>query len=182
MVILERRNFYFNKFPIVNYDLGEDEIEVLNFIHRWKIKDVVRNNASVYSKWTMRDSDTLRGMAYKLYGSEHFYWIIMMMNNIVDPYYGVPFDEKDFNSYVKGIYGADAIYNHHHWESEKDDNLYSLPEGYEVSEDYPYNKISISNYDYLSNLNENKRLVRLLKPEYLSQIKLEKDTIIANYQ
>jgi hypothetical protein len=102
----------------------------------------------------------------------------MMMNDMIDPFYDWPLSETDLRKYIISVYGVENIYNTHHYLSEEDGNLYSLPAGYEVSADYPYNKIEVNNYDYESDLNEAKRNIRLLKPEYIDQIKAERERIL----
>lgn len=178
MTIFEKRNFYFRGFRKVQYVLDNETRTVLDFIHRWQIVDSVRNNLAAYSLWSIRDSDTLRSIAKTLYKSEHYYWVIMMMNDMIDPFYDWPLSETDLRKYIISVYGVENIYNTHHYLSEEDGNLYSLPAGYEVSADYPYNKIEVNNYDYESDLNEAKRNIRLLKPEYIDQIKAERERIL----
>lgn len=175
----EKRNFYFRNFPLIDYTLEGETKQVLNFIHRWAFNDSVKNNISSWSKWIIRDEDTLFSIAEKLYGSQHQYWIIMMMNDMMDPFFDWPLNETDLKKYIISIYGVENIYNTHHWEAEEDDDLYSVPAGTKVSIDYPYNKVSVSNYDYESILNENKRFIKLLKPSLLGKVLKEKDKILS---
>lgn len=180
MAILEKRRFYFRGFPTIDYNLDGTTREVLDFIHRWKIRDSVKDNAAGYSKWIVRDADTLFGIAKTLYGSQHYYWVIMMMNDMLDPIFDWPLNEKYLKNNIISIYGAENIYSHHHWEAEEDDDLFSVPVGTIVSIDYPFNKISISNFNYESSLNEAKRKIKLLKPEYLDQIRNEREKILSS--
>lgn len=179
-ILLEKRLFYFRDFPTTDYDFSGEEKLVLDFLHRWKIRDSIKLNGSVYSEWIIRDADTLRNIAYRLYNSEHFYWIIMMLNDMIDPFYDWPFDESALSSFVVNKYGAENIYKHHHWESEYDDDNFSLPAGEIVSEDYEFNIVSVDNFDYESGVNEDKRHIRLLRPEFLTQIVQEREAILAS--
>lgn len=178
--VFEKRNYYFRDFPLTPYTLNGIEREVLDFIHRWKFSSNVRDNVSAYSEWTIRDEDSLRGIAYKLYGSEHYFWIVMMMNDLIDPFFDWPLNEADLRENVISIYGEENIYSHNRWESDDDENIYALPSGEVVSSDYPYNRVSINNYDVESEKNEAKRNIKLLKPGYLPQVKDERERILKN--
>jgi len=178
--IFEKRNFYFRGFNKIPYTLDNETLAVLDFIHRWKIVDEVKKNASVYSLWNIRDVDTLLNISKKLYKSEHYYWVIMMMNDMMDPFFDWPLNEGDLRKYIISVYGVENIYSIHHYESEYDANIYALPAGHEVSDDYAYNKLAISNYDYESDLNEAKRSIRLLQPEYLDMVKKEREAILSS--
>jgi hypothetical protein len=179
MTVFEKRNFYFRKFPLVTYHLQNEDRLVMDFLHRWAFVESVKSNASAYSQWTIRESDTLRGIAMTLYGSEHYFWVIMMMNDMIDPLYDWPLSDKDLKIYVDHIYGAENVNNVHHYVSEFEDNIYALPEGIIVPGDYEFNKESVTNYEHEYQLNEDKRIIKLLKPEYMDRVKTEKERIIS---
>lgn len=177
-----KQDYYFYKFPKFNYDLNGDgraETEVMNFLHRWAFRKSVKENISAYSEWIIRDQDSLFSIAEALYNSQHYYWIIMMMNDIIDPRFDWPLNETDFVKYIKAKYGEENIYNHHHYEADTDENIFSVPDGTWVSFDYSYNKISINNFDYEALINEQKRYIKLLKPEFLEEVKREKNEILS---
>lgn len=180
MIVFEKKNFYFRGFKLIPYVLQNEDLEVLDFLHRWKIAAAVRDNISSYSFWTVRDSDSLRGIAKTLYGSEHYYWVIMMMNDMVDPFYDWPLNETSLRKHVIDHYGIENIYDVHHYVSGNDASVDSLPAGHIVSYDYPFSKVAVNNYDYCSSVNESKRNIKLLKPEFLSKLKSERERILAN--
>jgi hypothetical protein len=94
-------------------------------------------------------------------------------------------NEHDLYEYTKKKYGPENIAGIHHYEADEDDNLYSYPPGTIVSFDYQNhiesgtsrNIIAINNFEYEARKNEDKRIIRLLKPEYLDQVKKERDQI-----
>lgn len=185
MKILKPRFYFFNGFPKIDYTLDEVERESLNFIHRWAFRESIKNNAASFSKWIIRDEDTMFSIAETLYNSRYYFWIVMMMNDIIDPFFDWPMNEHDLYVYVKKKYGDENIEAIHHYEAEEDDNLYSYPPGTIVSIDYQNhvpsgttrNIKAITNYTYEITVNESKRIIKLLKPEYLDQVKRERDQI-----
>ena len=162
----------------------------MNFLHRWTFREHIKNNVAVYSLWTIRDNDTPFSISERLYKSTHHYWIIMMLNDIIDIDFRWPLSEEQLVSFVDSKYGAENRNAIHHWES-KDDGLTPIPEGeilndgwsmlpdgHVVDATYIYGKESISNYDFEDRLNEERRQIRLLKPEFLQPVLDEKRQII----
>lgn len=178
--IIEKSKFYFYKFPVVDYNWYGIDRPTLDFIHRWAFRKNIKNNVAAYSKWIVRDEDTIFSIADRIYNSQHYYWIIMMMNDMIDPIFDWPLEEKDLLPYVKSIYGGgDAFNDPHHIEADASDDINALPEGTIVSESYPLPKKIISNFEYEAKINEEKRAIKLLLPEYLETVLREKDEILA---
>lgn len=177
--IFEQQKYYFRDYPKTPYQFVDGtEKDILDFLHRWAFVNNIKNNGSAFSEWIIRDQDTMYSISEKLYGSQMHFWIILMMNDIIDPVFGWPLNETYFNEFVKKKYGSEAIYSLHHYESGASEDLLALPEGIEVSADYFYNKVEISNFEYESRINEDKRRIKLLKPEYLGQVLQERDDIL----
>lgn len=170
--------FFFKNHPVVEYDLDNtgQTIAIRNFLRKFTFRNEIKDNISSFSTWTIRDEDTPEVIAHKLYDSPYLYWIVMMLNNILDPMFQWPMTDKELYGYCDKIYGASGIYAHHHFEAEKPVEIEDLPEGTIVDERY-HRKTSISNYDYESYLNEKRRKIKLLKPEYLADVLNEWDSI-----
>jgi hypothetical protein len=181
--LIEKSNFYFNRFPIVDYHLKGVDRPTLDFIHRWAFRKHIKENAASYSKWIIRDEDSIFSIAQTIYGSQHHFWIIMMMNDMIDPIFDWPLDNRDLIEYVKKKYGAENIYEPHHLEAvgaEGNDDINVLPSGTIVSNNYTADKVTVSNFDYESRLNEEKRNIKLLLPEYLETVLREKSEILSS--
>lgn len=185
MKVFKKKFYYFDGFPTVDYTLGDEEKETLNFLHRWAFRDSIKNNASSFSKWIIRDEDTMFSIAETLYKSRYYFWIVMMMNDMIDPIFDWPMNEHDLYVYCQKKYGSENLYAVHHYEADEDDNIYSYPPGTIVSVDYSLheptgttrNIIAINNFEYESKVNEEKRVIKLLKPEYLGKVKEERSKI-----
>lgn len=55
-------------------------------------------------RYTIQSGDTPRSIAYFLYSSERYDWIIYCMNAIVNPYYEWPLSEDDFYEMIDSKY------------------------------------------------------------------------------
>lgn len=174
----ERSKFYFEKWPQTNFNYGAKQYSVMNFVHRWKFLTEVKNNISAYSTWTVKDSDTIYNVSERLYGSTHHFWLIMMMNDMIDPVFEWPMTETRLKMFVDSKYGASKRYTLHHYETEYSADINALPAGIIVDSDYPYNMKSISNFDYEAKLNDERREIKLMEPKYLQLVLLEKKSIV----
>ncbi len=185
-----QRKFYFNGWPQVDqYNLQSVDYKTINFLHRWTFTSHVKENGGVYSVWTIRDNDTPFSISETLYKSPHHYWIIMMMNDIIDIDFRWPLNETQLIDFVDKKYGVEDRNMAHHWVSIEDgndppneeilnDGWHKLPEGHIVDSSYIYGKEPISNYEHESLLNEERRKIKLLRPEYLQSVLDEKRSII----
>ena len=116
--------------------------------------------STIYYGYRLSDGERLDTLAKKLYDSEEYQWIIMLVNNMMDPRQELPMSHQEFNEFLKQKYGSveTAMTTTHHLEDEY---------GEWVNEDYPYYKNVITMYDYEDKINESKRNIKLVRPEYI---------------
>lgn len=114
---------FFDKFPLVRYTLDkglQNEYDtVRNVLFRISIiKDVMETNVNAYYYHIIRDVDRPEILAEKIYGNSEAHWIILYANDIYDPYYDWPMDERTFEKYIIKKYGSVewAKINYHHYE------------------------------------------------------------------
>ena len=168
-----------------------DYITVKNLFKRVFLREDIYQNLTFFSKYSIKGEDRPDNVAYKLYDDSELDWIILMANNIINITNEWPLGQADFNRYLLEKYDDDydKIYNGiHHYETieVKDSNdIVIVSEGLEVSEDfsttyYDYfigglttaNNITrpVTNYQYEENLENKKREIFILKPEYISVV------------
>ena len=102
---------YFNFFPQVFYaqDSGLKSLDVLtNLTTRFTFEEEFKNNTSVYYKYDVEDGDTPEILAYKIYGSSEKHWVILLLNDIVDPLYDWPLKQQNVIKFVDNKYSANA--------------------------------------------------------------------------
>ena len=102
---------YFNFFPKTIYaqELDQGSVDVVtNLVSRFTFEKEFKENSSVFQKYDIRDGDTPESIAYKLYGSAEKHWIVLAMNDIVDPQYDWPLDQITLGNFVNSKYTANA--------------------------------------------------------------------------
>lgn len=114
---------FFDKFPLVRYTVDKSLLNeydtVKNILFRvGLIKEVMEKNIDAYYYHIIRDSERPEIIAERVYGDGQAHWIILYANDIYDPYYDWPMDDRTFEKYITKKYGslAWAKTNYHHYE------------------------------------------------------------------
>lgn len=107
---------YFTKFPKTYYTLDNRKTVqiVTNILARVIFTDEVKNNFSAYDEYDIEDGDTPEILAYKLYGDSNLHWIILCLNDILDPRFEWPLDTYTLTKFVENKYAS--INGVHHYE------------------------------------------------------------------
>ena len=75
---------FFKHFPTIDYDpTGNKQTKsIKDILIRIKIKDKVRNQNVVFSKYDVKEGQRPEDVAFEQYGDSEFHWIILMMKMI----------------------------------------------------------------------------------------------------
>lgn len=109
---------YFDKFPLMGYDIKGDGTYKLvpNIIRRVKLRSGVAAGAFVFEEYDVREGEKPEDVAYKWFGDAEYHWVILMTNNITDRYYQWPMTQPDFANFLTDKYGAGNEDSVHHYE------------------------------------------------------------------
>lgn len=95
---------YFPK-AFYNHSTDTNNVEyVTNIISRFNLPDELKQNASVYYEYDVRDGDTPEVIAHKFYNSSERHWIVLAMNDIVNPMFDWPLSYEMMISYINEKY------------------------------------------------------------------------------
>ena len=169
---------FFTKFPKLAYDIsGNNNYKlVTDILRRVKIKNAIKDNASLFDQYDVRNGETPEQIAYKIYGDAKYHWLIMLMNDITDRYYDWPLSDYDFEVYVTNKYSNPGAVHHYEITQSSGRTTSNGPEDYshkiEVNSD-AVGAEAITNYQYELRLQEQKRQIRILAPAYLPAFEQE---------
>ena len=174
---------YFNQFPGIDYDLKGDgnRTIVTDIFRRVKARSKIIDNVSAFDKYDVQEGEKPEDIAYKMYGDSDYFWIITLVNNIVNRYYDWPLDEYVFQQYVKDKY--DNAAGIHHFERTQD----SGPQTGDGPADYSHliecnetdaGAQSVSNIEHERRLQDKKRQIKLLNRNYLPAFETEFTNLI----
>ena len=184
---------YFNQLPDFNYvsrlpnAMIGDYIRVKNFFKRVKLRDDIFQDTVYFTKYKIIGDDRPDNVAYNIYDDSSYDWLVLLANNILNIQTEWPLQQRDFDAYLLNKYDTyDNLYNGvHHYESIELKNsigITLLPTGTTVSKGYTYTyydsnikslvttgnlSTPVTNYEYESKVEDDKRNIFILKVEYL---------------
>ena len=165
---------YFSEFPKIDYNItgvNGNVKEITDIWRRVKVRSKIADNVSLYDQYDVPEGDSPETIAFKIYGSTDYFWVICLLNNVVNRYHDWPLDEFNFQQFVKDKYdNPEAI---HHYEKTQ---LSGRQTG-EGPADYSH-KIevnadeagaeAVSNIQHERRLQDKKRQIRVLQPAFLN--------------
>ena len=95
---------YFNKFPQIQYG----NTITLNILARVAAANTLLSNFNVFYPYTMKEGERVDSVAFNYYDDPEFDFLIYIVNNIIDPFFGVYLSDTDFNNYIVDKYGSIA--------------------------------------------------------------------------
>lgn len=66
-------------------------------------------NVELFYGYSVQEGDTPETVAYKYYGDQYRYWIILYCNGILDPQWEWPLNNQQFDSYIQNKYKDAAV-------------------------------------------------------------------------
>lgn len=100
----------FESFPKVNYTLDDGEtIQIVTDLFRRVIlsKELKENN-SFFETYEVLHGETPEEVSYRFYGTQNLHWLILMVNDIIDPRFEWPVSEENLLQLTSKKYGGDT--------------------------------------------------------------------------
>ena len=168
---------YFQPFPTINYDpTGSGYTNTIKDITtRVKVKRWVRNKAALFAKFDVKDGMTPDQAAFYLYDDTEYHWVILMFNEITNNYYGWPLSRRDFDAFVNNKYSNPQGVHHYEITQSSGDQSVKINVESDVA-----GATAISNLQYEADIQDKKKQIRVLKPEYLNQFIREFQDLVRN--
>ena len=163
---------YFTRFPQGQYIIpGTKEYKlVCDLWRRIKIRDKIKNEASLYSEYFVADGERPETIAERQFGSPELHWIVLITHDVTDGLHGWPLTFSAFEQYVKDKYAEpDAI---HHYEKVQSS-------GPQTSIDYSHliecnstdtGAQAVSNREYEQREQDKISRIKLISPSFLPLI------------
>ena len=139
--------------PLINYG----GVNMVDITRRVAILNDIKDYSSIFQSYTIGDGQNAEDIAFNFYGNPQYHFIIFLMNDIIDPFFGWVLSSDEFDKFVRDKYGSDKLEDAHHYEIDGDI----------VPQDTTGSQL-VSNYTYEFKENEKRRNIKILKPEYLT--------------
>ena len=162
---------YFETFPKLFYDIdGSGDYKVVtDILKRFKARKSITDQVVFFDRYEVKDGERPEMVSHRFYGSVDYHWVILSINNISDSFYGWPLSNQDFEKYITEKYtNPDAI--HHYEIAQSSGKTTSLDNSHLITVNSDTSGASaVSNRTFEDRINENKRLIKILKPIYLDE-------------
>ena len=160
---------YFQMFPDTLYDAkGNGNYTVMkDILTRVKLVVSKKENILNFDYYNVQDGETPEMIAHKYYGDVNLHWTILVANDIVDYYNDWPMSVQKFEKFVFDKYDNPQAIHHYEISQTSGETTTTIDVGMNTT-DYP-SATAISNYTYEDRLQEQKRQIRLISPDFISQ-------------
>ena len=184
---------YFSNYPKIAYDItgtnstNPDFTVAVNLMVRNKIRDAVENDVTIFYPYIVPEGMRPDVLAYQYYGDTQYTWSILLVNNIIDPYWEWPLSYKDFRGYVTTKYGSieksqTTVHQYLKQARARVETtgtsdpipVYNLEVDYETYSSTNIEERSIVyKYEYEQDLNEARREIQLIDVNYIASVQDE---------
>ncbi len=161
---------YFNDFPLIKYDCtGNGNFTTIqDIMTRIKVRDYIKENASIFAKYAVPDGFTPEMVAFEMYRDVDLHWTVLLFNQIINTYYDWPLSVHNFQRFVTNKYADPQGVHHYQISQSSGGDWVKIKLESDVA-----GAVAITNLEYEATLQDKKREIRILKPEFLGQFKAE---------
>ena len=182
---------YFRNIPNVLYDINGTEPNqyraVTNIMKRVKFRPSVIENISDYYPYRVREGERPDIVSHQKYGTVAYSYLILLLNDIVDPLFDWPLHTRQFENYIIEKYGSISTAqttNKYYYQIVRSEVARTgtserVPEVKIIVDLTTYNTLDASVrssqtvYDWEDELNDNKRDIKLINPNFIQDIDYE---------
>ena len=186
---------YFRELPNMRYpsflpdkNSSLEFVETKNLFRRIKLRDDFKNIFTLFDKFEIPEGLRPDTVAEGLYGSDELDWVVLITAGITNVRNQWPLSSKEIYDYSLEKYGAD-LNNPRYWVTKEirdsngklimsKDNVvdpdfsisyYDTGLSINVTKSGSEVRTAVSNYEYETLMNDKKRNIFVLKPEFLQQ-------------
>jgi hypothetical protein len=184
---------YFRELPDFEYQspfadrVGSDAyVRVKNLFRRCKIRDDVKKFTTLFNKYQIPEGYRPDNVAEEEYGSAQYDWVVLISADIINVRDEWPLSNRDVYTYAEEVYGKEinTIRFYETTQVKDAQGRLILPAGKIVDSNFtirdPDDKtatlnpvVGITNFEYETRKNNEKRGIYILKPSYLNQFILD---------
>ena len=159
---------YFNQFPTIAYDVTGvgTTSKIKDILIRVKVRDYIKNNRSWFAKYIVGGDETPDMVSFDVYGKTAYHWVVLLFNQITNPYYDWPLGRQAFFAFVNNKYvDLNAI---HHYEIAQKSGLNTTKIIVELADEPT--ATAVTNLEYETELQDRKRQILLVKHGFFNLV------------
>lgn len=141
---------------------------VTNILKRAAIRDVVKDNLAIYTKYIIKSGETPESVAFNVYGDAELHWVILLTNDIYDRYHQWPMNVNQFLAYVNEKYTNPNATHHYEISQSSGDTSVKIDIGSDNT-GYP-SATAVTNFEYEESRQDALRQIRLLNVAQVNKV------------
>lgn len=141
---------------------------VTNILKRAAIREVVKDNLAIYTKYIIKSGETPESIAFNVYGDAELHWVILLTNDIYDRYHQWPMNVNQFLAYVNEKYTNPNATHHYEISQSSGDTSVKIDIGSDNT-GYP-SATAITNFEYEESRQDALRQIRLLNVAQVNKV------------
>ena len=196
-------SYFFESFPKVDYDIDKTGKlkTVINPLVRYQFRNfpLYKNKSTIFYDHVVEEGERPDITADTFYGDSTLSWVVLFVNEIVDPLYDWPLDYLDFKNYISnkykyqgslvnqgGIEWAQSNIHHYEWVYQPASILFDgtqVKKKFHIIDESTYNsktpseRRAVSYYTHEDEINADKRNIRILSQQFLPKLLAEAESI-----
>jgi hypothetical protein len=101
---------FFDDFPSITYSLddGKSIQVVTDILRRVILSKEFKTNTSFFEQYEVFQGETPEDVSYRFYGTQRLHWLVLMVNDIINPRFEWPLTGEQMFRQVEKIYGEKA--------------------------------------------------------------------------
>ena len=161
---------YFKDFPSIIYPFKDKNVRFKDIVRRVGVENNIAKLA-LYQKlsivdYFITDGEKPEHVSMALYGTVDYYWTILVLNDIINLNTDWPKHQNTMFEYCEDKYGKNNATDTHHYiiaDTENDDD--PIVVDYDPAKWANSEILDVTNYEYESQLNDKKRMIKVLRKE-----------------
>ena len=158
-------------FPKTNYIIDGVMYELANITTNVILQASNIDRMVMFNRYTLNDTETPESVSETIYGTAEYWWVIVLINNIVNPFTDWVMDSDTLLKYASDKY-TDPYSVKHYYNSQTnriEDDYNTLTWRATNNEDLPEYIIPITHIQYEQDLNIKRQFIIVVSPMYISK-------------
>ena len=156
----------------VDYKIDDKVYQLSNICESCVLKRLNIDKTYLYQDYYVQADSSPESISHDVYGTTKFWWVILVVNNIVNPFYGLPISHDLIVAYTTDKYGSpDKI--HHFYDdtiSRYCDDVDSLryQELHDANKGLPVYIRPVTVLEYETEMNAKRSRIKVVNPSFVS--------------
>ena len=166
---------FFSNFPVIEVDIFEDgtKTSFVEITRKVRFYDLVKRYNVTFDYYDVQSGQTPELLANAFYNDPKLHWVLLLANNVVDYYHDWPMSNATFDRNIQELYDNPDAVHHYEVKQTSGDTTKIIEIPNDSANTIPEDAVIITNYEYQQKAEDNKRQIRVIKPEFIPQIKRE---------